>query len=131
MKHKLLFILAVLFIFGFVIAESNGFMNYFTTLDWFSKESAQNAPVPEGLTDREIEIYRAGFANGHYDALNPEYIEGMFVLNTKTKKFHLTNCMQTLLIKTENREHSYLSAEELSKKHYKPCGSCNPDRKDK
>ena len=111
-----------------VLAESASLLDYFTDLDWFSKESAQNAPIPAGLTPREEEIYRAGFANGHYDALNPEYIEGLFVLNTKTKKFHLSNCMQTLLINTENRKHSTLSAEELSQQGYKPCGACNPER---
>lgn len=91
-------------------------------------ESAENAPVPEGLTEREAEIYRAGYANGHYDALHPAYVEGLYVLNTKTKKFHLSNCMTTLMIETDNREHSRLSPEELMDMKYKPCGQCNPER---
>ena len=128
MRRKFCIFIIVLCIFGMVLAESASLLDYFTDLDWFSKESAQNAPIPAGLTPREEEIYRAGFANGHYDALNPEYIEGLFVLNTKTKKFHLSNCMQTLLINTENRKHSTLSAEELSQQGYKPCGACNPER---
>ena len=131
MKHKLLIFIAVICLFGFVLAESDAFLDYFTARDWFSMESARNAAVPEGLTEREEKIYRAGFASGHYDALNPEYIEGLFVLNTKTKKFHLSNCMQTLLINTGNRQHSTLSARELTEQGYKPCGACNPDRKDK
>ena len=131
MKHKLLIFIAVICLFGFVLAESDAFLDYFTARDWFSMESARNAAVPEGLTEREEAIYRAGFASGHYDALNPEYIEGLFVLNTKTGKFHLSNCMQTLLINTGNRQHSTLSARELTEQGYKPCGACNPDRKDK
>ncbi len=128
MKRRLIFITVVICLIGFVLAESDALLDYFTARDWFSMESARNAPVPEGLTEREEAIYRAGFASGHYDAVNPKFIEGMFVLNTKTKKFHLSNCMQTLLINTENRAHSTLSAEELARQKYKPCGACNPDR---
>ena len=85
MKHKLIVFIAVICLFGFVLAESDALLDYFTARDWFSMESARNAAVPEGLTEREEMIYRAGFAGGHYDALNPEYIEGLFVLNTKTQ----------------------------------------------
>lgn len=111
-----------------VLAESNALYNPFAEKDWYAMESAENASVPEGLTERETEIYRAGYANGHYDALHPAYVEGLYVLNTKTKKFHLSNCMTTLMIETDNREHSRLSPEELMDMKYKPCGQCNPER---
>ncbi len=44
------------------------------------------------------------------------------------KKFHLTNCMTTLMIESENREYSTLSPEELMNKGFKPCKQCNPER---
>ena len=50
------------------------------------------------------------------------------MLNKKTKKFHLTNCMTTLMIESENREYSTLSPEELMNKGFKPCKQCNPER---
>ena len=62
-------------------------------------------PLSDGLTDRAAEHYRAAYANGYYDALHPAYIEGRYMLNTETKKFHLTNCPSTLLIESNNREY--------------------------
>ncbi|MBQ6569525.1 MAG: hypothetical protein IJL87_04655 [Clostridia bacterium] len=128
MRRKIVVCLLLMCIIGAVLAESGSLLEYFTKIDWFSMESAENAPVPEGLTEREAEIYRAGYANGHYAALNPAYIEGLFVINTKTKTFHLSNCMETLRINTENRKHSYDTAEAISKQGFRPCGSCNPQR---
>ena len=49
------------------------------------------------------------------------------MLNTKTKKFHLTNCPTTLLIESNNRQYSTLTPEELMAKNYKPCGQCHPE----
>lgn len=118
----------ILSLLGAGIAESNSLLAFYTEQDWFSLQSAQEAALPEGLTAREAEIYRAGYANGHYDALHPAYTEGVYVLNTKTKKFHLSNCMTTLNIETSNREHSTLSPKELMANGYKPCGQCHPER---
>ena len=118
---------------GAVFAESNPLLYFYTELDWFSKQSSDEAPLPEGLTEHEAEIYRAAYANGHYDALHPAFIEGLYVLNTKPKVFHLSNCMNTLLILSGNRVHSDLSPEILMNegykgKKYKPCGACHPER---
>ena len=129
MKRKIAVIVVLLLLFSVVIADTtNPFYFFYTELDWFSIEEAEKAPIPEGLTAREEEIYRAGFANGHYEAMNPPLTEGMFVLNNKTHKFHLSNCMTTLAIEIENREHTTKSAEELIAEGYKPCGMCNPVR---
>lgn len=127
MKRKAIIISILLCLLGVVYAESNSLL-YFYNDNWFSLQSAQNAVVPEGLSDREIEIYRAGYANGHYDAMNPAFVEGLYVINTKTKKFHLSNCMTTLLIEIENRKHSTETPDELMSQGYKPCGQCNPER---
>ena len=127
MKRKIIILTILLCLLGVVYAESNSLL-YFYNDNWFSLQSAQNTVVPEGLSEREIEIYRAGYANGHYDAMNPAFIEGLYVINTKTKKFHLSNCMTTLMIEIENRKHSTDTPDELMSKGYKPCGQCNPER---
>ena len=126
MKRRLLAIIIMLSLFSVVLAESNSFIT--RKLDWYSRESASKAPIPEGLSEREIEIYQAGYADGHYDALHPAFEEGLYVINTKTKKFHLSNCMTTLTIDAENRKHSYETPEALMEQGYKPCGQCNPER---
>ena len=127
MKKFVIIIIVVLAFGSIVLAESSSWL--YPELDWFSKESAENAIVPEGLTEREIEIYRAGFANGHFDALNPAFVEGLYVLNKKTKKFHLSNCMTTLTIEAAHRIHiSDKTPEEIMAEGYKPCGQCHPER---
>ena len=132
MKRKMIVVLVVLSLMGVVFAESNGFTKYYTERDWYAMESALGAELPEGLTDREAEIYRAGYANGHYDALHPAFIKGLYVINTKTKKIHLSNCPNTLVINTENRLHSTLTPQELMSgaldgRMYQPCGQCHPE----
>lgn len=127
MKRSIIILIVILSLFAVVIAESDPFQYFYTKLDWFSKQSAEDAIIPAGLTEHEIEIYRAAYANGFYDALHPAYIEGIYMLNTKTKKFHLTNCPTTLLIESNNREYSALTPEELMANNYKPCGQCHPE----
>lgn len=132
MKYKAAIALIILSLLGAAIAESNGFLKFYTENDWFALQAAEKTDVPEGLTQREAEIYRAGYANGHYDALHPAYQEGVYVLNTKTKKFHRSNCPNTLLISSENRQHSTLTAKELMAGEldhcvYQPCGLCHPE----
>ena len=131
MKKKIAIIatLGILFIVNAVFAESfeDVIRAYVPILDWFSLEEAEKAEIPEGLTERKAEIYRAGFADGHYNALHPAYIPGTYVINTKTKKFHLTNCNTTLIIDSKNREHSTKTPEELMAQGYKPCGQYHPE----
>ena len=128
MKRRILFVITafLLSFLGAVIAETSGLLGQNAENDRFSMQAAEEAVMPEGLTQREEEIYRAAYANGYYDALHPVYVEGRYVLNTKTKKFHLTNCPSTLMIESQNREYSALAPEELIKQKYKPCGQCHP-----
>ena len=128
-KIAILAAIGILFIANAVFAESLEDMirAYVPILDWSSLEEAEKSEVPEGLTEREAEIYRAGFADGHYSALHPDYIPGTYVINTKTKKFHLTNCNTTLTIDSKNRKHSTKTPEELMAQGYKPCGQCHPE----
>ena len=95
-------------------------------MDWFSAGEAMDVELPDDLTDHEAEIYRIAYANGHYAALHPEHIVGMYVLNIRTKKFHFTDCLNTLLIDSPNRQHSWDTKEQLMEQGYSPCGSCKP-----
>ncbi len=127
MKRVVSIVIVILLLCGIALAESNAFRDLYAKLDWLSTEAAEKALLPEGLTEREAEIYRAGYANGYYNALHPAYEEGMYVLNLKTKKFHLSSCPSTLTIDLKNRQHSSLSPDELMAQGYKPCGQCHPD----
>ncbi len=132
MKRYIVIIVVLLSLAGIAVAESNALLSYiydYIVEDWFANDSAKIAILPDGLTDQEKDIYRSAYANGFYDALHPAYIEGVYMLNTKTKKYHLTNCPTTLLIDSNNRAYSTLSPDELNAQKYKPCGQCHPESK--
>ncbi len=50
----------------------------------------------------------------------------LYVLNTNTKKFHVTDCRTIAKMKAENREDSGLMRTEIINMGYSPCGICNP-----
>ena len=56
MKRCIVIVIVILSLFGVVVAESNMFRLFYADLDWFSKQSAEEAILPEELTEREIEI---------------------------------------------------------------------------
>ena len=95
-------------------------------VDWYSKMEAERATVPDDLDSWEEELYRAGYANGHYDSRHPEYIEGVYVLNTDSKKFHITSCQATVTLSTKYREHLIGTREDALARGYVPCKMCNP-----
>ena len=121
-------IILLVCLLGVVLADFDSLYSYGAMHDWFAKQSSEEAFIPDRLDAREEAIYRAAYANGFYDALHPAYIEGLYMLNTKTRKFHLTNCSSTLTIETHNRKYSDKTPEELIADGYKPCGQCHPDR---
>ncbi len=49
-----------------------------------------------------------------------------YVLNTSSKKFHLSSCDSVETIADKNKLISDKSREELIEEGYKPCGKCNP-----
>lgn len=61
-------------------------------LDSISLSAASNAPIPDGLTEREAEIYRQGFADGYNLAIHPENDTGHYIVNIKSGKFHFPSC---------------------------------------
>lgn len=127
MRRVILLVIVFLFVCNaFAMTQDDLLDMYSPDMDWFSAEEAMFAELPEGLSDREAEIYRMGYAQGHFWALHPAYIEGKYVINTKTGKFHLTSCFETLLIDSLNREHSFKSRTELLNAGYKACKKCNP-----
>ena len=49
-----------------------------------------------------------------------------YILNTRTHKFHLTDCNSAAQISVRNRRGSNKTREELLQDGYDPCGSCRP-----
>ncbi len=49
-----------------------------------------------------------------------------YVVNIKSKKFHLPTCSGVASMKAKNREDSTLSRQELIDQGYAPCGTCKP-----
>ena len=52
--------------------------------------------------------------------------EVTYILNTKSKKFHLPDCSGASGMKAENRQESTASRSELTAQGYEPCGICKP-----
>lgn len=57
---------------------------------------------------------------------NDESIETTYILNTKSKKFHLDSCSSVKDIKDENKDKYTGTKNELIQQGYEPCGRCNP-----
>lgn len=55
-----------------------------------------------------------------------EVLSRAYILNTKTKKFHLPGCSYAENVQAENREIFEGSREELLEQGYSPCGRCRP-----
>ena len=60
------------------------------------------------------------------DNSNNESTTKEYVLNTKSKKIHLSTCKSVANMKEENREVVHKSIEELTADGYVPCKICNP-----
>lgn len=60
------------------------------------------------------------------DANNTVNSEGKYILNTKTKKFHLPTCSSADEIKANNKSEFKGSREDLIDDGYTPCKKCNP-----
>lgn len=90
MKRIITISILVISIISIVLAETNSFYYDYVKDDWFATQSAAEANIPAGLSDREKEIYRAAYANGFYDALHPAYIEGKYSLQGTTQGRYLT-----------------------------------------
>lgn len=53
-------------------------------------------------------------------------VEASYILNTRSKRFHLPTCDSVPTISAGNKQASTQSREELVAAGYKPCGSCKP-----
>lgn len=72
-----------------------------------------------------IEInYENGESKLIKDSVAQTETDGEYVLNTNTKKFHLTSCVNAEDIKSENKKIVIESAEALESRGYAPCKAC-------
>lgn len=60
------------------------------------------------------------------EAPQEEPVNGTWVLNTSTKRFHEPDCKSVPTIKEKNRGEFTGEREELIRQGYKPCGNCKP-----
>ncbi|MBQ6960115.1 MAG: hypothetical protein IJP78_03945 [Clostridia bacterium] len=116
---------------------------------WVSAEAAQSAreyTPPVALSDRELSIFRLGYACG-YDsaksveelwsflpdglgvlqtraALEPEEGQEVFIINTETNKFHRVGCSAEKKILPEHRKEIVATFESVCGLGYSPCGIC-------
>ena len=99
---------------GTVIATSDG-----SEISWSTQPSATNkAGQSTGIQEsaKEAKSTEATIAPAQAKAIT-------YVLNTKTKKFHLPTCGS---LPTTNRENTDESRDEVIADGYVPCKKCNP-----
>ena len=92
-------------------------------------EAASKAQIPdelEGLNSDMKELFELGFAAGYDAAIKAKTTEITYILNTKSMKFHLPNCLGVRNMKEENRQETTKTREELISQGYEPCGTCKP-----
>ncbi len=110
-----------------------------------NKYGHPNQEILEKFSARNIEVYRTdtqGTVIAYTDGINitwsctknesiPPELEdektteaSLYILNTKTKKYHLTSCPSVSKIAVKNKEESALSAEKIEGLGYEPCKNC-------
>ena len=67
-----------------------------------------------------------GLAFDGLGVLDATHIEGCYVLNTNSHRFHYPECGSVPKISEDNRQDYYGSRDEVIAMGYKPCGNCNP-----
>lgn len=98
----------------------------FAALDDEAYKAAQAAKLPDGLSDREAELYRQAYAEGYYAALHPADEQDRYILNTNSHKFHKPGCSSAASISKSNRQVFEGTRDEVIRLGYTPCGVCNP-----
>lgn len=104
---------------GTIVAVSDG-----TEITWnCSPSESWKAGEPGGSQGTELE--KAETERGKKKN-NEKELQGAYILNTNTKKFHEKSCSSVEQIQEENKEYSNLTAQELEEQGYEPCKRCNP-----
>lgn len=99
---------------GDIIATSNG-----KNIEFSTKESENLSPGIQVVEDKKTEK-QAESSN------KKESPKSSYVLNKKSKVYHLPNCSTLEKMSAENREDVEDSKENIEKKSYRPCGRCKP-----
>lgn len=99
---------------GTIIATSDGINIKWSTQPSTTNKAGQSTGEQESA--KETKSAEATIAPAQVKAIT-------YVLNTKTKKFHLPTCGS---LPTTNRENSDMSRDEVISEGYVPCKKCNP-----
>lgn len=135
MKKLATFTITILLILSFAIAfgELSYLAQFSKNLSPVALEAASKAKMPDGiqaeaLTQLERELFELGYAMGYDDmrniSLQPE--AQIYVLNTKSMKFHDPSCSGVKNMKEENKLEITCTRDELIEQGYEPCGTCKP-----
>jgi hypothetical protein len=116
MKRSLLIALALALIL--VLAPAAAARTEYTSID----ELEDGAVYTK---EDMLAIYELGYRDGLAAAQEPEEGE-LYVINTKSGKFHLPSCKSVKDIKEKNRRDFTGTREEVIAQGYAPCGNCNP-----
>lgn len=94
-------------------------INYATGESWELEDIKEKEDINETLSLIEEE-------NKEGSQLQEGKMEGYYVLNLNSKKFHRSDCESVETMKVSNREDFYGTREEAVLQGYIPCGSCKP-----
>ena len=104
------------------------------TINYATGESVLGDKLPEEEvkpvepTDPDTPVSNAPDAPDAPDAPeeNTEAIEGLYILNTGTKKFHYSNCSSATSMSSANKQEYRGDRDTLIAQGYTACGKCNP-----
>lgn len=105
---------------GDIICVSDGKSISFAT----EKNSSEEALWIAGQSSDSSETKEGNVVASSENSVIPEGTT--YVLNTRSKRFHLVTCESVNDIVEKNKAYSTETAEDLIVAGYKPCGRCNP-----
>ena len=114
MKKVFLALVLALFVSSFAFAASDISVLY----DTIQQYSTEELLLLRDLIDAELQ-QRSG-------TTVDEASEPTYVLNVKSKKFHIPSCDSIERMKETNRKDFFGVRNELISLNYAPCGICNP-----
>lgn len=115
------------------IEESYGTVAIQPDRDWYlyggnlwETEMAEQEPISESQLERDNEDIGIISQNVYEDENYSDSVDGVYVLNHNTMKFHIPSCVSADMIKDENREETTMSRDEIIGNGFEPCKRCKP-----
>lgn len=130
MRRLVLCLAAAALLAAFALADAGGLFSAAPGLHRDSVAAATAARLPDGLdlSDRDVDIFRLGYAMGYDAALYPpeDGAPQDYVLNVNSKKFHRSTCASVDKMDPVNRRDFHGTRDDAISMGYVPCKNCNP-----